>query len=129
VLQTYRTDVERFLTFVQKPLREVTFGDLRAFLDYLALTGVRPGAREATSRRLEGLLWTFRGQASEYQCPFDTAELWRASVPARSLQLYICSECEATWTDPATIAVETWASLASIREQLGLEDDDFEVLR
>ena len=128
LVNAYRADAARFLAFVQKPLRKATFTDLRAHLDHLASTGVRPGAREATNRRLEGLLWALRSHPTEHLCAFNDAQPWRASAPARGLQLYSCDECDATWTDAEAINPENWPSLAGIKEHDGLEDDDFAVL-
>jgi hypothetical protein len=128
VKAAYRADAARFLAFVQKPLREATFVDLRAFLDNLASTGVKSGAREATSRRLEGLLWSLRWQRTEHLCAFNDGHLWRASLPARGLQIYSCDECDATWIDAAAISPAAWRSLSAIKDEYGLDDDDFAVL-
>lgn len=127
---TYRGDAERFLAFAKKPLRQASFAELRAFMDYLAQRGVRPGAREGTLRRLGGLLWSLRWQRTELPCPDDgCGSLNRASVPSREVKIYVCDECSAAWTGSDGFSMDTCTSVAAIMEQYSINDDDFEVLQ
>jgi hypothetical protein len=129
-LQTDRTAAERFLAFAKKPRRQVTFKDLDAFMDDLAKRGGRPGELVVTRLRLMGLLLSLRWRATEIACTFCGGEgqLVRASVPSRNLEIFVCDECDAAWTGAEGFDAERCTTLPTIKEQYGLEADDFELL-
>jgi len=71
----YRADVERFLSFVGRPLPQVTLGDLQAFADALAEEGLAPSSQARKLAVIKSLL-AF-GARLRY-LPFDVGAAVRA---------------------------------------------------
>ena len=68
--RAYRSDVERFLTFVQLPLRQVTLGDVQAFADELEEQRLQPSSRRRILSAVKSL-FAFAHRLG--YLPFDVA--------------------------------------------------------
>jgi len=66
----YRRDAARFLDFVDRPLRQVTLGELQAFADELAHDGLKPSS---IYRKLSAVKSLFAFGHRLGYLPFDTA--------------------------------------------------------